>query len=255
MKSWALFALLPCLGCQGLVGQLLVDPANSGVAPPRGDPPPPEDLPPSPADPPPDVPPLPSVAVCASMTSGRGYRGLAGEALEADRIDAEALVDVDRPYRVVMFNYETWNLVPDVQKCSGGGVYGSSFDDPERKSAGLAASFGVTPDHWYAESEVGAFAVFTTFEYAFSVCQRLIATPPRASTAGWYEHTAFEPTPERARAYCQRAEHAAWLREPTSDEVQTCVDLALSLTDEPDVPTRWTYVCSSILSSSNFLSY
>lgn len=227
-----LWFAIACAGCEGTItGPVPTAP------PPRGY----------------DAPELPSTASCSTSTSGRGYRGMAGEPLEADRADVEALADVDRPYRVWMINYSTWNLVPDVQRAAG--VATAGFDDDERNDPAVAASFGVAPHHWYTESEVGSFAVFTTFEYAFSVCRRVIVQPPAGSRAGWYEHTASAPTEASARAYCERTQRSAWLRAPSPVEVQHCVELALSLDDEPDLASRWSYVCASIFTSANFLSY
>lgn len=206
--------------------------------------------PPGPDAGPSAVPPLPSAALCENAPAGRGYLGLGGESLEADRDDRAAFLDVDRPYRVIQ-KYGDWSLMNDVRKAIGS----PSYTDPEQKDPGVGASFGAPPQNWYQESEVGAFAVFTTFAFAFKACRRAIDEPAAAAKAGWYEYTSSAPTVASAGAYCHRAELEGWLREPNADEVQACVDLALDLADEPDVKNRWAYVCASIVGSANFLSY
>lgn len=248
--GWLLLSAL--LSCQGTIGD---GPRERTVAPAAPGPdlvttPAPQPSP-SPSAPP-MTPPLPSVAVCSGGAGpqGRGYVGLDGELLEAGRPDAIALQDVDRPYRI-FDKYGLWTLPGDVQRAIGS----DSFTDAEHRDPGLGGSFGVPPEHWYAESEVGSFAVFTTFAYAFKACRRTIDAPPRRSLAGWYEHTAFPPTSERAAAFCERTQTEAWLRPPTIEERSACVALALDLEEEPDPKARWAYVCASILASSNFLSF
>lgn len=246
--GWLLLSVL--LSCQGTIGdgrrERPVAPADPGpdlVTTPAPQPTP---------SAPPTTPPLPSVAVCSGGggPQGRGYVGLDGELLEAGRPDAVALQDVDRPYRI-FDKYGLWTLPGDVQRAIGS----DSFTDAEHRDPGLGGSFGVPPEHWYAESEVGSFAVFTTFAYAFKACRRTIDAPPRRSVAGWYEHTAFPPTSERATAFCERTQTEAWLRPPTAEERSACVALALDLEEEPEPQARWAYVCASILASSNFLSF
>jgi hypothetical protein len=195
------------------------------------------------------VPELPPAAVCQNAPSGRGYLGLAGERLEAGRTDTAGGVEGHRPFRNFMEN-NTWTLVREVRGALGAG----GAQDPEAVSPGVGACFGAPPRGWYEPSTVGPFAVFTTFSYAFKVCERTIAAPPAALKAGWYEHTAFEPTAERADTFCRRAQKSAWLREPSADEVRTCVELALDLGTEPDFKKRWAYVCASVLASVNFLA-
>ncbi len=248
---WLPFTVLTlALGCEGrMVGPWPLTPASTRPVP--AEPPPSE--PPFVPDEAHPVPPLPAVAQCSQgASSGHGYLGLAGESLEATRVDAAAATDVDRPYRVLWYQYERWYLTRDVQQAVGST---NNDNDPEAKDPGVGAAFGLPPNHWYAESEVGAFAVFTTFSYAFKVCRRAGDMPARANVAGWYEHVAFEPTRERATAYCQHVERSAWQREPNAAELESCVSLALSLTDEPDVGNRWAYVCASVIASTNFLSF
>jgi hypothetical protein len=48
----------------------------------------------------------------------------------------------------------------------------------------------------------------------------------------------------------------AWSKTPAPEEITACTDLAVTkLAAEKDVHRRWSYVCSSILSSSQFLTF
>ncbi|MFO0723848.1 MAG: hypothetical protein U1E65_08710 [Myxococcota bacterium] len=252
MRRIAWLWLGTALSCQGTIGS---GPPGAEARSAPGPSPVPSAPAPTPTmpEPAPPPPPLPSVALCSSSGGplGRGYVGLAGETLEADRADVAALVDVDRPYRV-FDKYGMWTLPVDIQRAIGSEEFS---DDRELRDPGLGGSFGVPPEHWYAESEVGGFAIFTTFAYAFRACRRTIDAPPRRSQTGWYEHTASAPTEESASAYCRRAQTEAWLRPPTQPELRACVALALNLEDEPEPKARWAYVCASIIASSNFLAY
>lgn len=125
--------------------------------------------------------------------------------------------------------------------------------DAELTNAGVGAAFGVVPSGWYEESEVGAFAVYVTLQYAAKVCERAFGTTTPSLKSGWFEHTAFPPTPARAEAFCSRTMRAAWLRAPNPAELAACSELALTL-EEPDVKKRWALVCASVFASPNFLA-
>jgi len=48
----------------------------------------------------------------------------------------------------------------------------------------------------------------------------------------------------------------AWSRSASPAEITSCTNLATQkLSTEPDARRRWAYVCSSILSSSQFLTF
>ncbi|MDP1921893.1 MAG: hypothetical protein Q8L14_36965 [Myxococcales bacterium] len=196
------------------------------------------------------IPALPSAAACTSAPSGRGYRGLAGEVLEAGRPDVAPLVDNHRPFRSTKDpNSNNWSVITEIARSLGT----TSMNDPELTNPGVGAAFGAVPSSWYEESEVGAFAVYVTFQYAFTACTRAFGTTTATLKTGWYEHTAFAPTPQRAEAFCSRTMRAAWLRPATATELAPCVDLAMTL-DEPDVKRRWALVCASVFASPNFLA-
>lgn len=253
MRALVLLAVCLLAACD------LLAPSGSGQRPsntasptpgPGDVPPPPPDGPPPGEPEPGEVPPLPSVAICEDAPAGRGYLGLAGEHLEAERSDVAAGYDTRRPYRNFLHNSD-WVVAVDLQKAVGNSPVAA---DPERRDPGFGASFGITPPRWYNESEVGTFAVYVTFNYAFKVCLREFDAERALTHQPWYEHAAFEPTEERARDFCSGVQAKAWLRDPSAEELQACVDLALDLGEEPDFKQRWAYVCASVLSSPNWLS-
>ncbi len=64
------------------------------------------------------------------------------------------------------------------------------------------------------------------------------------------------PTTESATAECTKLMRKAWSRSPSPEEIQGCTDLAVTkLATQTDVSRRWAYVCSSVLSSSQFLTF
>lgn len=201
----------------------------------------------------PSAPPLPSVALCGSQPGGRAFIGLGGEHLEVGRKDQAAFTDFHRPYRNLLLN-GSWTVTRDVA-ASIGAASGIGSTLPEHRAPGTGGSFGVVPANWYDESTVGPFAIYVTFNFAFKVCLASFAAPSGANRAGWYEHVTFAPTPERATAFCTRTMQNAWSRAPTTEEVSSCVDLALDLEEEPTPQRRWAYVCASIVSSTNWLAY
>lgn len=197
------------------------------------------------------IPDLPSAAVCQQAPAGRGYRGFAGEALEADREDEAAGVEAHHPYPARKeYNSSDWMVVVEISRALGTTPSG----DSEARDPGVGAAFGVVPDSWFQEGEVGAFAVYVTFRYAFKACTRAFGTTTAALRTGWFEHTAFPPDRARAEAFCERTQQAAWQRVPTADEREACVALALDLADEPDVKARWALVCASVFASPPFLA-
>lgn len=197
------------------------------------------------------IPTLPSAARCGSVPTGRAYVGLSGEHLEVSRRDAAAFIDLHRPYRGNHKSGNDWAVTSDITASVGA----DAFSAPESRDPGTGGAFGVVPDRWYEESIVGPFAIYVSFSFAYKACLSAITRPNSRNVTGWYEHTKFEPTPERARAFCQRTQQNAWQRAPETDEVQACADLALNLQEEPDLPRRWAYVCASVITSMNLLSY
>lgn len=253
MRVVAALALLLAVGCEGTLSPGGREPRSSGPdqASPDGTP---SSWGASWGDtatgPAPGVPDLPSAAVCQQAPAGRGYRGFAGEALEADREDQAALVEAHHPYPARKENNTSdWMVVVEIARALGT----TSTGDTEARDPGVGAAFGVVPDSWHQPGEVGAFAVYVTFRYAFKACTRAFGTTTASLRNGWFEHTAHPPDRTRAEAFCERTQRAAWLRAPTPAEREACVELALAL-DEPDLVTRWGLVCASVFASPPFLA-
>jgi hypothetical protein len=67
---------------------------------------------------------------------------------------------------------------------------------------------------------------------------------------------AAAPTAESAKTECTSLMRKAWNRSASPAEIDGCADLAVTkLADEPDVAKRWAYACTSVLSSSHFLTF
>lgn len=246
MTRATVLSVLFLVGCEGTI----VVPEAAGLDGTRATSPTPSSQPDVGVQPARPIPALPSAAACTSAPSGRGYRGLAGEVLEEGRPDVAPLVNNHRPFRNNKDpNSNNWSVITETARALGT----TSTNDPELTNPGVGAAFGAVPSSWYQESEVGAFAVYVTFQYAFTACTRAFGTTNATLKAGWFEHTAFAPTPQRAEAFCSRTMRAAWTRAPTASELAPCVDLAMTL-DEPDVKKRWALVCASVFASPNFLA-
>ena len=63
-------------------------------------------------------------------------------------------------------------------------------------------------------------------------------------------------TAESAKTECSTLMRKAWNRTPSPAEIDGCANLAATkLADEKDVAKRWAYACTSVLSSSHFLTF
>jgi hypothetical protein len=64
------------------------------------------------------------------------------------------------------------------------------------------------------------------------------------------------PTEESAATMCSALMRKAWSKTPSPEEITACTTLATTkLAAEPDARRRWAYVCASVLSSSQFLTF
>jgi hypothetical protein len=168
---------------------------------------------------------------CTDKPTGRSYASFDGSKLEAKRANEAASANLARfkPYGVLAGEYQ--RLVGNVPAAL----------------AGAAASFDAPPDRWFAEPTEEAVSLSTAFDLSFDACRIALANAPDRAAA---------PTAESAQSYCSATMRKAWSRSPSPEEVGACVDLATQkLGTEPDPHRRWAYVCASILSSSNFLTY
>lgn len=174
---------------------------------------------------------VPEALQCTQKPDGRSYTLFDGTKMEAQRLNENVGVNRARlkPYAVMATEYQrVLGLVPEGIKTSG-----ASFDDP--------------PARWFAESQYSGVSMNAIFEISFEGC--LTYTRGAADLAA-------APTPASAQAECTRLMRKAWSRSPSPEEVAGCTDLAVTkLASQTDIPKRWAYVCSSILSSSQFLTY
>lgn len=173
----------------------------------------------------------PEALLCTQKPEGRSYAGFDGVELEAKRLDENVGVNRARlkPHAVLAGEYQrVLGLVPPSLAGSAG-----SFDEP--------------PARWYAEAQHSGVSLNAIFSISFEGCTAFTKTAPEYAAA---------PTATTADQVCAALMRKAWSRSPSPDEIAACTTLATTkLNDEPDPRRRWTYVCASILSSSQFLTF
>ena len=112
---------------------------------------------------------------------------------------------------------------------------------------GAAGSFDVPAARWYGETQYSAVSLHAMATISFEGCLAYVKGKPAFAAA---------PTAETAKTECAVLMRKAWSRSPSPDEIAGCADLAVkSVADEPDVARRWAYACTSVLSSSQFLTF
>lgn len=176
----------------------------------------------------------------ACKAKQRSYVGLGGEKLEAGRFETPAGFDHARvkPYAV---------LASELQRTIG-------YVPPALAEA--KDVFGEAPARWYEEPELGSIALFQAYRLAFDGCTAYTADDARF---------AADPTRATAETECRSMQRSFWSRAPSPEELESCVTVALSSSQEiapgAGSPTqvgprrRWAYACASVLSSSRFLTY
>lgn len=173
----------------------------------------------------------PEALQCTEKPEGRAYTNFDGQRLDYQRVNENVGVNRARlkPYAVMAGEYQrVLGLVPPSLATAGG-----SFDEP--------------PARWYAEAQHSGVSLNAIFSISFEGCQTFTKTAPEYAAA---------PTAETASTVCSTLMRKAWARSPSPDEINACVTLATTkLASEPDARKKWTYVCSSILSSSQFLTF
>jgi hypothetical protein len=113
--------------------------------------------------------------------------------------------------------------------------------------AGSGATFGQVPKNWYEEPQASAVALQTAYDIAFDGCLTYTETAPEFASA---------PDASSASAQCSAMARKFWSKTPAPQEIQACVDMAVTGTAaEPDPRRRWSYACASILTSAGFLTY
>ncbi len=182
---------------------------------------------PSPDDPGP----TPAALQCTQVPEGRSYVLFDGSKMEASRINENVGVNRARikPFGVLAGEYQrALGLVPASLAAAG-----SSFDEP--------------PARWYAEAQHSGVSLNAIFDLSFEGCLAFTKTSADYATA---------PTTATATTVCTALMRKAWSHSPSPEEIASCTTLAVTkLAAEPDARKRWTYVCSSILSSSQFLTF
>ena len=168
---------------------------------------------------------------CTVKPQGKSYKHFDGSLLEQTRINENVGVNRARikPYAVMASEYQrVLGLVPEGIKTAG-----ESFDAP--------------PDRWYAETTYSGVSMNAIFEISYEGCLAYAKAAPDLKAA---------PDATSATAECTKLMKKAWNRSPSPDEISGCTELALTkLASQTDVSRRWAYVCSSVLSSSQFLTF
>ncbi len=173
----------------------------------------------------------PAALQCTDKPQGRSYVLFDGTKLESTRANENVGVNRARfkPYAVMTGEYQRvlGAVPPSLAGASG------SFDEP--------------PPRWYAEATYSGVSLDAIFGISFEGCAAYTKTSPDFAAA---------PTAETAATQCAALMRKAWSHSASPDEIAACVDLATNqLNAEPDARRRWTYVCASILSSAQFLTF
>jgi hypothetical protein len=173
----------------------------------------------------------PGALECTVKPDGRSYVLFDGSKLEGTRVNENVGVNRARlkPFDVMQGEYQrVLGVVPASLAASAG-----SFDEP--------------PARWFAEAEHSGVSLNAIFDISFDGCLQLTKTAADYAAA---------PTDTTAMTVCTTLMRKAWSKTPAPEEIASCTTLATTkLATEPDVRRRWAYVCASILSSSQFLTF
>lgn len=172
---------------------------------------------------------------------GKTYTGFAGTELTVGRVDQDIGPERDRikPYSVL------------------GAEYNRVLGNTPNLLAQSASTFDNPPARWYVEPASSAVSIYTAYRIAFQGCLTLTSgtgAPAKYQTA---------PTSGTAEAECRAWATKFWSREPTQEEVDACVKVAVvdSVTEgtnppqDTTAPRRWAYTCASVLTAAGFTTY
>lgn len=168
---------------------------------------------------------------CTEAPQGRSYALFDGSKLEASRVNENVGVNRARtkPFSVLEAEYKRVL-----------GVVTPAIKDS-------ASSFPASTARWYADSSYSAVSLNAVAELSFKSCVEYTKSGAAFAAA---------PTAESARSECEGLMRKAWSRAPSPEETDACADLAVTgLADETDARRRWAYVCASVLSASQFLTF
>jgi hypothetical protein len=174
---------------------------------------------------------VPAELQCTEKPSGKSYVLFDGSKLEETRANENVGVNRARqkPYAVLAGEYKrVLGLVPASLATSA-----SSFDAP--------------PERWFEEMSHSGVSLSAFFDISFQGCMEYVKAQPELGAL---------PTTDTASAQCAKLMRKAWSRTASPEEVAACTMLATEKTKtETNPQRRWAYVCSSILSSSQFLTF
>lgn len=111
-----------------------------------------------------------------------------------------------------------------------------------------ADSFAEPPERWFLEPHASAITLFTIYRASYEAALTFVARDPKTYAAA--------PDEQSAALACTGFAKQAWNRLPSSEEMESCKNMALVETAEVrDVKARWAYVFASIMSATGFISY
>lgn len=196
-----------------------------------------------------DAPPPPG-PLCTDV--GREYVGLGKSRLTRTRIQGLKGMDRGRmkPFSALVTEY--------------GRVLGA--ENAPELIAQSGDTFASPGPRAYAEPAANAVSLFTAYRVAFEGCLKLTGGIERAGDTPVDAKFAEAPTADVAKAQCEAWTRKFWSRAGSPEEVQACVDVAVSesLKEEQTngeapldatPPRRWAYACAAVLTSTNFLAY
>ena len=202
----------------------------------------------------PTIPALPAASTCRAASVGRSYRGLAGEVLEADRLDTDPSFDRLRPLPNPAQSNE-WSLLSRIMNSVGGDHHAS----PALRDPSVGNTFGNVPPRWYDEADVGAFSLSLVFNFAFESCLYSFENQRTwRNTTDWYGLTDALPTPETAAKFCAHSVPHALARAPRQAELDGCVGTildVLALGEETEPRRIWAYGCAYAVSNPMYLTW
>lgn len=202
----------------------------------------------------PTIPELPSTGVCNGEPLGRTYRGLAGEPLEAGRLDLSPQLDRLRPLPNPNLT-GNWSLLDSIGRAVGGDYrYVPALRDPS-----VGNTFGNVAPYWYEEADIGAFSLSLTFNFAYEHCVYAFENQRSYwNVNDYFELTDAFPTPATAARFCAHSVPQALARAGTQLELQGCVDTimdALALGEETEPRRVWAYGCAYAVATPMYLTY
>ncbi|MBL8920303.1 MAG: hypothetical protein JNJ54_15660 [Myxococcaceae bacterium] len=182
---------------------------------------------------------LPAAVACNGTVTGRSYRGFDGAALDGDRLPLAAGQDLAR----LRDGSDLGNFF------ESRGIPGARVTDS------VVQTFGVVPEHWYANTQASFASVYAAYAMAFHGCLEKALRPVNYHPFG---HADFASAPNAASAprQCQVMGRLLWKREMDAEELSACVDYALEVPSlEPEVKRQWAYVCASVAGAASFLVF